>query len=94
MREWLMRLLDMFRRDRLDAELAEELRHHRGLATRDGERTSSDLRTREAARDQWSWPWLDQLVQDIRYAARGLRRAPGFAATVALTLGWALAPMP
>ncbi|HKP30107.1 MAG TPA: ABC transporter permease [Gemmatimonadales bacterium] len=87
MREWLNRLVDMFRRDRLDAELAEELRHHRALATRDGERTTSDLRTREAARDQWSWPWLDQLVQDTRYAARGLRRAPGFAATVALTLG-------
>jgi predicted permease len=86
-REWLMRLLDMFRRDRLDAELAEELRHHRALAARDGARTSSDLRAREAAREQWSWPWLDQLQQDLRLALRGLRRTPGFAATVIVTLG-------
>jgi hypothetical protein len=87
MREWLMRLVDMFRRDRLDAELAEELRHHRALATRDGERTTSDLRAREASRDQWSWPWLDQLQQDLRFALRGLRRNPGFAAAVVITLG-------
>ena len=87
MREWLMRLLDMLRRDRLDAELAEELRHHRELAERDGEPTASDLRTREAAREQWSWPWLDQVQQDLRFALRGLRRNPGFAATVIVTLG-------
>jgi predicted permease len=29
---------------------------------------------------------LDQLAQDLRYAARGLRRKPGFAAAVVLTL--------
>ena len=86
MREWLNRLLDMFRRDRLDAELAEELRHHRALAARDGGAVDSDLRTREAARERWSWPWLDQLGQDLHYALRGIRRSPGFAVTVILTL--------
>ena len=30
---------------------------------------------------------LDQLKQDLRYALRGLRRAPGFTATVIITLG-------
>jgi hypothetical protein len=76
----------MFRRDRLDAELAEELRHHRALAARDGGTVDSDLRTREAARERWSWPWLDQLGQDLHYALRGIRRSPGFAATVIVTL--------
>ena len=86
MREWLNRLLDMFRRDRLDAELAEELQHHRTLAARDGGPVDSDLRTREAARERWSWPWLDQPGQDLHYALRGIRRSPGFAATVIVTL--------
>ena len=30
--------------------------------------------------------WLDALLRDIRYAARGLRRKPGFAAAVIVTL--------
>jgi hypothetical protein len=70
--------LDMARRRIFEA--AEELRHHRALAARDGGPVDSDLRTREAART-WSWPWLDQL-QRSHYALRGIRRAPGFAATV------------
>ena len=32
-------------------------------------------------------PLLDYFRQDLRYAMRGMRRAPGFAATVILTLG-------
>ncbi len=33
-----------------------------------------------------SWSWLDDLGHDLRYAVRGLRRSPEFAATVALIL--------
>ncbi len=33
-----------------------------------------------------SWRWLDDLGRDLRHALRGLRRSPGFAATVALVL--------
>ena len=102
MREWLTRLRDWLRRDRLDHELREELRFHREQLERDarGEgvpaeevrdvarrRLGNLTRVREAARDRWSWPWLDHFFKDLRYALRGLRRSPGFSATVILTLG-------
>jgi len=102
MRELLARLYDWLRRDRLDAELADELRFHRDQLARDERargareedaaraarrRLGNVTRVRESARDEWSIPWLDHLQQDIRYAIRGLRREPGFAAAVILTLG-------
>ena len=96
MREWLARLRDWFRRDRLDQELEEELQFHRRMLARDvgddaaGRRLGSELRAREASRDRWSWPWLDQLQQDVRYALRGIRRSPGYSATVILTLALGL----
>src|SRR5688572_15126607 len=102
MREWIARLLDWFRRDALDRELAEELRFHRqqlerdALATGAGQGESSRTaarrlgnltRVREDARARWSIPTLDQFQQDVRYALRGLARSPGFTATVVITLG-------
>jgi len=102
MRELLARLYDWLRRDRLDAELAEELRFHADRLARDERardaraddtahaakrRLGNVTRVREEARERWSIPWLDHLQQDVRYAIRGLRREPGFAAAAILTLG-------
>jgi predicted permease len=92
MREWLTRLRDWLRRDRLDAELADELRFHQEQLERDGgaaaaRRLGNLTRLKESTRDLWAIRWLDDLIQDARYAVRGLRRSPGFAATVILTLG-------
>jgi putative ABC transport system permease protein len=40
----------------------------------------------EDTRDVWSSVWLQQLIQDVRYGCRMLRRNPGFSLVVILTL--------
>lgn len=96
MREWIARLIDRFRRDRLESELDEELRFHQQQLERDLPHTTSFgaqrrlgnlTGVRENARDRWSFPWLDQLQQDVTYALRGVRRNPGFSLAIVATLG-------
>lgn len=40
----------------------------------------------ERSRQVWQWPTLESILSDIRLALRRLRKSPGFAATVILTL--------
>ena len=42
---------------------------------------------RDQTRATWSWNWLESLMRDIRYATRGLVRAPGFAVIAILVMG-------
>src|ERR1700719_3017393 len=101
MRELWIRLLDLFRRDKLDAELKAELAFHQGMLERDeravgtsGNDASHAARrrlgnvtgVRERSREAWSFGWIEVLQQDLRYAFRGLRRSPGFTAAVIVTL--------
>jgi hypothetical protein len=47
-------------------------------------------RTQEDARAVWTRRWLDEIVQDVRYAFRTIRKTPGFTGVVVLTLGLGL----
>ena len=86
--EWWRRLQYLANRSRVDAALRDEMEAHREMLA-DPRRFGNPLRAREDAHDVWGWSWLDDLVRDARYAARTLRRTPGFTAVVIVSLALA-----
>src|SRR3954447_6176889 len=97
----LMRLRALWRGDAVDRELADEMREHlerltqehvaRGLtpeAALDAARAEFGPLTQltEQSRDARGVMWLVNGWQDMRYGARLLARAPGFAAAAVLTI--------
>jgi putative ABC transport system permease protein len=101
MREFVARIVDWFRRGTLERELAEEMQFHRTRLEQDAvaagvpaaaargvarRRFGNATAVAETTRDRWSIAPLDVLQQDVRYALRGLVRAPAFSVTVIVTL--------
>ena len=94
-----MRML--LHRRRETGRLDEELRFHideqveenraRGMNADEARKAAmrlfgNTLLTREQARANWSWDWLDRLLRNGRQGARRLRRSPGFAVTAVLVM--------
>ena len=90
MGEWLRRIWFLLNRTRLEAALEREMESHRAMM-HEPARFGNRLQLRERSRDVWGWGWLDDISRDVRLAARGLRRAPGFTLVAVLSLALGLA---
>jgi predicted permease len=97
----LNRVIGLFKRARLERELKEELEHHIELKTQENieagmapdQARHAALRAfggieqrKEQCRDADRLRWLEDLIRDLRYGLRQLRRNPGFTAVAVFTL--------
>jgi putative ABC transport system permease protein len=95
---WLKRL---FSRRRIYGELSEEIREHleekveelvaggmpRKEAAAAARRAFGNVTlAEEDGREVWRWPRVENMIEDVRYGLRVLRKSPGFTAVAVMTL--------
>ncbi|PWT86406.1 MAG: ABC transporter permease [Proteobacteria bacterium] len=104
LRRSLLRFAGLFRRRRVESELAREIESHlemhvadnlRAGMTHEQARREALLRlggvetVKEEYRAQSTAPWLEHLVLDLRFAMRQFRKSPSFAVTAVGVLAFA-----
>src|SRR5262245_27108981 len=97
----MSRLMNWFRRGKLESDLERELSYHIDRRVTDlvhSGLTDSDARrqvalefggltqVREEVRDTWLTRWLRDFVYDLRFSARYFQHSPSFTVTVVLSL--------
>src|SRR6202050_5739174 len=102
---WLSRLRNAANSARLDRELREEMESHienraealmgAGMAPEDAAREArlrmgNQLLYRESSREARLFPWLESLLQDVRFGSRMLRKSAGITMAAVLALGLAI----
>src|SRR5215469_5050591 len=93
------------RRDRFDRELEAEMRFHlemrtgariaAGASAREAERAAraqfgNAVLIRERSREMWSFRWIEELAQDLRYSFRMIRKSPVLAGVIVSSLALAI----
>jgi len=99
------RLESLLFRKRAEQDLDDELQFHLAMEARKHGQAGMDpskaelralvnfggvAQVQEECRDQRGWQLIETITQDVRYALRGFRRAPGFALTVIATIALGL----
>src|SRR5215471_20121815 len=93
------------RRDRFDRELEAEMRFHlemrtgariaAGASAREAELAAraqfgNAVLLRERSREMWTFRWIEELAQDLRYSFRMIRKSPALAGVVVSSLALAI----